>query len=882
MKETETFKMDIDTLLKDLEVDPNLGLRDVDVEKRRNEYGDNALEKKKGETLFAKFFNQFKNFMVIILLVAALVSGLLGEFKDTIIISIVVIINAILGLIQENKAEKSLEALKNMTTPLAKVTRNGTLLQVKSTELVPGDIINLESGDYVPADGRILEESSLRIEESALTGESVAVDKTIEAPVGDRVPLGDRRNMVYSTSMVTHGRGKIVVTNTGMNTEIGKIAKMLEGESKLKTPLQVKLEDLGRYLGILALSVCAVIFLLGYYQGRPLLEMFMLAVSLAVAAIPEGLPAIVTIVLSLGVQRMIKKNAIVKRLPAVETLGTASIICSDKTGTLTENKMTVTKLYTYDEKTEAIGNELNSNESKKLTLEIALLCNDSTITEEKGEKKEIGDPTEIALVVLAYQYGMFKKSMEESKPRVNEIPFDSDRKLMSTIHKEASGLRVYTKGAPDVLLERCNYLLINNEVKELTAEVRDKIRAANQNMANDALRVLAFAYKTIESNPANPTSDTLENDLIFVGLMGMIDPPREEVKMAVKKCRAAGIRPIMITGDYKLTAITIAKKLGILDEKTTAIEGRELDDLSDEELASNVDKYSVYARVSPEHKVRIVKAWQANDKTVAMTGDGVNDAPSLKAANIGCAMGITGTDVSKEAADIVLTDDNFSTIVAAVEEGRNIYENIKKSIHYLLSCNIGEIVALFIALLINIPSPLIPIHILWINLVTDSLPALSLGVDPPEADIMSKKPRISGESIFAEGLGIFIVLRGIIIGLVALLAFYSGWSNSVEIGRTMAFLTLAFSQFANSLSVRSLDKSLLKIGVFSNKRLIGAIVISASLMFSVLLIPFFRSAFELALLNFNQWLLVFIYSLIPFVFGELLKKLLKSKTVKAI
>lgn len=875
MKKQETFKKDINNILEDLNVDPNLGLNTEEVNKRIETYGENALKKEKGQTLLVKFINQFKNFMVIILIIAALVSGFLGELKDSIIIMIVVVLNAVLGLVQENKAEKSLEALKNMTTPLAKVIRNSELIQIKSPEIVPGDIVILESGDYVPADGRILQSSSLKVEESALTGESLPVDKNTKIPEGDNVPLGDRKNMVYSTSMIIHGRGKILVTSTGMDTEIGKIAKLLETQEKLRTPLQLKLEELGKYLGILALSVCVVIFLIGFFQGRPALDMFMLAVSLAVAAIPEGLPAIVTIVLSLGVQRMIKKNAIIRRLPAVETLGTASIICSDKTGTLTQNKMTATKIYTYNSSIDTNKTIETDDIAINMVIDIGLLCNDSSISEEDGEKKAIGDPTEIALVVLAQKVGLLKKEQEEKMHRVDEIPFDSERKLMSTIHETNNVFRAFTKGAPDVLLEKCNRILIDNEVKELTVEIKEKITAANVDMAHQALRVLAFAYNEIESIPENVTTENIERNLIFAGLVGMIDPPREEVKHAIEKCKMAGIRPIMITGDYKITAMTIGRELGILDEGGTAIEGNELDDMSDEELSNNVEKYSIYARVSPEHKVKIVKAWQSRGKIVAMTGDGVNDAPSLKTANIGCAMGITGTDVSKEASDMILTDDNFSTIVSAVEEGRNIYENIKKSIHYLLSCNIGEIVALFIALVFNLPSPLIPVHILWINLVTDSFPALALGVDPPEPDIMGKKPREPEESIFARGLGISIGVKGVIIGLVALLAFYTGWKYSLEIGRTMAFLTLSFSQFGNSLSVRSMDKSIFKIGIFSNRYLIGAIAISSVLMLGVVVIPYLREVFDLALLDFNQWILVILFSLIPITSGELFKKLKK-------
>lgn len=874
MSKKGIYNMDIQELIIDFDADISNGLSIEEANKRKELHGENKLKAGKRESLLKKFINQFRDFMVIILIIAAVISGFLGELKDSAIILIVVILNAILGLVQENKAEQSLQALKNMTTPLAKVLRSNKLSEVKSTEIVPGDIVILESGDFVPADGRIIESSSLKIEESALTGESLPVDKSTKIPEGENVPLGDRKNMVYSTSMVTHGRGKILVTHTGMNTEIGNIAKMLGAQEKLKTPLQLKLEELGKWLGIIALSVCVVIFLIGYFQGRPPLDMFMLAVSLAVAAIPEGLPAIVTIVLSLGVQRMIKRNAIIRRLPAVETLGTASVICSDKTGTLTQNKMTVTKLYTHD-KIITTDDFVNSDFNSSLALKIGLLCNDATINEEDGEKDAIGDPTEIALVVLAQKKGLLKKELEGKMERIDEIPFDSERKLMTTIHRREDEYQVFTKGAPDVLLKRCNRILDGDKIREITEAERARILSVNVEMANKALRVLGLAYKNISEIPNSVSSDTVENELVFVGLAGMIDPPREEVKIAVEKCKSAGIRPIMITGDYKVTAITIAKELGILDDNSTGIDGNELDRMTDEELAKNVENYSVYARVSPEHKVRIVKAWQNNGKIVAMTGDGVNDAPSLKGANIGCAMGVTGTDVSKEASDMILTDDNFSTIVAAVEEGRNIYSNIKKSIHYLLSCNIGEIVALFVALLFNLPSPLIPIHILWINLVTDSFPALSLGVDPPEPDIMDKKPRDPKESIFANGLGLSIAFKGLIIGFVTLIAFSTGRRISLEAGRTMAFLTLSFSQFGNSLSVRSIDKSIIEVGLFKNKYLIGAIASSTILILGVVLIPFLRNIFELELLGLSEWLYVIGYSLIPLAAGEIFK-LVKS------
>ncbi len=875
MEERKWYKEEIKEVAKYFEVNVDLGLSNDMVEKKREKFGPNELETENKQSLIKKFFNQFKNLMVIILLIAAIISGVLGEFKDAVIIFIVVFLNAILGLIQENKAEGALEALKKMTKPTAKVIRNGKTLQIRASELVPGDIVILEAGDHVPADGRLIESMSLKVEESALTGESLPVDKKNYALKGDNISLGDRINMVFSTSMVTYGRGKIIVTETGMNTEIGKIAKLIKSQEKLKTPLQIKLEELGKWLGIISTAICVGIFLIGYFQGREPFEMFMLSVSLAVAAIPEGLPAIVTIVLSLGIQKMIKKNAIIRRLPAVETLGTASVICSDKTGTLTQNKMNVTKVYTYNSLQDVQDVDIK-NTDKKLALTIGLLCNDSSIQEESGEKITMGDPTEVALVILAQRKGMYKDVIENEMKRVREIPFDSDRKLMSTIHEYKNRYRVLTKGAPDILINRCEKILINGKEEELNNDMAKKILQVNGELSGKALRVLALAYKDLENLPNEVTSETIENNMIFVGLVGMIDPPREEVKVAVEKCIKSGIKPVMITGDYKLTAMTIAKELGIMKGNDKAIEGKELEKITDEELEANIENYSVYARVAPQHKVRIVKAWQNKGKIVAMTGDGVNDAPSLKRANIGCAMGITGTDVSKEAADMILTDDNFSTIVSAIEEGRTIYDNIRKSIHYLLSCNIGEIVALLIAILMDLPTPLKPIHILWVNLVTDSFPALSLGVDPSESDIMSRKPRNPNESIFANGLGLSIFFKGMIIGLVSLGVFYIGLVNDVKVGRTMAFLTLSFSQFGNSLSVRSLEKSLFKIGILSNKYLIFAILCSTILVLSVILIPTLRIVFDLTILNLKQWLIVLSFSIIPFVVSEIFK-ILKNK-----
>ncbi|MTI69741.1 MAG: calcium-translocating P-type ATPase, SERCA-type [Firmicutes bacterium] len=861
---------DIEDTLRELKVSKSNGLTEEEVKEKKEKYGLNQLKGNKGKSIFSMFIDQFKNFMVIILIIAAIISGSLGELKDSVIIVIIVILNAVIGVIQENKAEKSLEALKNMSKPLAKVIRNGSKTQIKSQDIVPGDIIVLEAGDSIPADGRIIESVNLKIEESALTGESVPVEKISEKLNDIEIPIGDRKNMVYSGSMVTYGRGNVVITETGMDTEIGNIAKLIQSQKKLKTPLQKKLDRMGKWLGLGALGICALIFLLGYIQGRGFLDMFMLAVSLAVAAIPEGLPAIVTIVLALGVQRMIKKNAIIRRLPAVETLGTASVICSDKTGTLTQNKMTVTKIYTHDKLIEKNNIDINEND-KDLLLKIGVLCNDSSIEEKDGEKKTLGDPTETALVTLAYEKGLIKSEEENKTKRVNEIPFDSERKMMSTIHKNKNSLKVFTKGAPDRLIDKCSKILINDKVKDLTSEDKEKIKNANELMANDALRVLALGYKDLDKEPDNLDPTNIENDLIFVGLTGMIDPPREEVKLSVKECKKAGIKPVMITGDYKVTAIAIAKELGILESDNEAIDGKELDNIDDETLSNKVNKYSVYARVSPEHKVRIVKAWQSNKKIVAMTGDGVNDAPALKGANIGCAMGITGTDVSKEASDMILTDDNFSTIVKAVEEGRNIFSNIRKSIHFLLSCNIGEVLALMIALILKYESPLLPIHVLWINLVTDTLPALALGVDIKESDIMSKKPRDPKKSIFSDGLGFLIVIKGIAIGIVSIMAFNIGKKVDVSTGRTMAFAALCLSQIWNSLGVRSLDKPLYKIKTFGNIYLIAAMIISSILTLSVILIPVLRKIFEFSLLNMEQWGSIIVYSIIPLLLIEIYK-----------
>jgi P-type Ca2+ transporter type 2C len=875
MSDKQWYKKSIDKLKDELKVDITKGLSDNEVKKRRDEFGENQLKSKAKVSLFKKFISQFKDFMVIILILAAIVSGLLGEISDSIIILIVVLLNAMLGVIQENKAEQSLEALKSMSTPIAKVIRNGRKMELKSLDIVPGDIVILEAGDFVPADGVLFESASLMIEESALTGESLPAEKNINIPEGDNIPIGDRRNYVYSSSLVTNGRGKVIVSSTGMNTEIGKIATMLQNEEEMKTPLQEKLDELGKILGIAALIICGIIFVLGYIQNRPVFEMFMTSVSLAVAAIPEGLPAIVTIVLSIGVQKMISKNAIIRKLPAVETLGTASVICSDKTGTLTQNKMTVTKLYTYDKLIDI--NDVSLNDDKELmALEIGVLCNDASIEECEGEKKTIGDPTEIALIVAGYQHGLFKNEHENRYRRVSEIPFDSDRKLMTTINKTENGYRAFTKGALDTLLDRCDRILIDEGIAHLSDEIKENIKSFNEQMSADALRVIALAYNDISIVPEKPESEKVENNLIFVGMSGMIDPPREEAKLAVQKSKAAGIRPVMITGDHKTTAMAIAKELGILSEGQIAIEGKDIENTSDEELYNSVEKYSVYARVSPEHKVRIVKAWQNKGRIVAMTGDGVNDAPALKRANIGCAMGITGTDVSKEAADIVLTDDNFSTIVSAIEEGRTIFDNIKKSIHFLLSSNTGEIVVLFVAILLKYPIPLLPIHILWINLITDSLPALALGVDPAEKDIMKRKPRDPKKSIFSDGLGVMIGFEGLIIGIITIIAFRIGYRINLDIGRTMAFTTLSLAQLIHTFNVRSIDTSAFKVGLGTNKKLIAANFTSLILMLSIVVVPVLRKLFKLTVLNLQQWSVVIALSISLLVVVEIIK-LIKNR-----
>ena len=896
------YQKNINDVKKELATDIEKGLSSKQVEEKQQNVGFNELKARKKKSLIVKFLEQFKDFMIIVLIIAAIVSGIVGILEgegitDTIIILIVVIINAIIGVAQENKAEKSLEALQKLSAHASKVIRNGKMIVIPSRELVPGDVVVLETGDYVPADLRIIEAVNLKSQESALTGESVPVEKIIDT-INEEVGIGDRTNMLFSSSLITYGRGKGIVVETGMNTEVGKIAEIINSSEEGTTPLQEKLNKLGKILGIAALAICVVIFIIGLLYGKEPIHMFMTAVSLAVAAIPEGLAAVSTIVLAIGVQRMVKKNAIVKRLPAVETLGSASVICSDKTGTLTQNKMTVQKIY-VDNKLMDMENIkfVESKSDLESLIYNAMLCNDTKV----GANNELaGDPTETALVDMGMNLDIDIDKIF-SIDRLNEIPFDSSRKLMTTVHKIDNEYIVYTKGGVDELLKNCTSYIINGKVEKNLEEFKKSIYENNESMAKNALRVLAFGYKKIKKLPESKEEiEKLESDLIFVGMVGMIDPPREEAKKAVEKCKSAGIKTVMITGDHKITATAIAKQLGILENEDEAITGSELENMSDEELTKNIRNYSVYARVSPEHKVRIVRAWQANGEIVAMTGDGVNDAPALKNADIGCAMGVVGTDVAKEAADVILTDDNFATVVSAVEEGRRIYDNILKAIQFLLSSNVGEIIVLFVAILItpllakwfnitNISAlePLLPIHILWINLVTDSLPALALAVDPSAENIMQRKPNKKGKGIFTKGMTWRVIYQGIMIGFITLIAFIVGLATpgvtdeaaKIKIAQTMAFCVLALSELVHVFNIRDNKNSIFKTGILNNSKLILAILVSASFMFIILLIPGLRQIFSIAQLPKENIVETILLVLSPIAIVEIFK-LLKINTTK--
>ena len=855
---------DISQVLKELRTNAKAGLNLNEVQKRQEVYGKNELKEKKKESIIVKFFKEFNDFMIITLIVAAIISAVVsklngeGDYIDSIIIIAIVIFNAIMGLVQEEKAEKSLEALKKMSAPKAKVKRDGKILEIESQDVVPGDLILLETGNFVPADCRIIESFDLKIEESALTGETIASDKEAELILKQDTPMGDMKNMAFATTIVVNGRGLAVCTETGMSTKVGKIAGMIINEETPETPIQKKLGEVGKILAIACLVICVFIFVIGIFKKIPIIEMFMTSVGLAVAAIPEGLPAIVTIMLSIGVTKMAKKNAIIRKLPAVETLGASSVICSDKTGTLTQNKMTVVE----------IRNATGKMNDKNVALELATMCTDTVVC----KSEVIGEPTEVALTTAAVNEKLYKEILYTNMPRINEISFDSKRKLMTTIHKIGSKYRIITKGAPDVLLKRCTRYYDDGNIQTIYSKI-SSIENQNNEMAEKALRVIAVSYKDVDKLPENINSESVENDLIFVGLIGMIDPPREGVKEAIKTCKRAGIKTVMITGDHLKTATAIAKELGILNRGDMSIDGASLEKMTQTELEDNIMRYSVFARVSPEHKVRIVKAFKAKGKIVAMTGDGVNDSPALKNADIGIAMGKGGTDVAKNAADMILTDDNFVTIVEAVKEGRTIYDNIKKAVHFLIATNIGEIVTIFMGLVFGIKSPLLAIQLLWVNLVTDSLPAIAIGLEKPEKNIMNRLPRNPQKSLFADGLWSSIILEGIMMGMLTLFAFSMGnklWG--LDVGRTMAFVAIGLIELVHSLNIKS-NESIFKSGIFENKYLVGAFVLGAFMQIVVVIVPGFAKIFSLSPLNSIQWIATILISVMPVVIMELQKML---------
>ena len=851
-------------VLQELNVQETRGLSAGEVQKRLERFGENRLRAKKSKSTVERFAEQFKDVMILILLAAAAVSfavacveGNPKEFFEPMLILGIVVVNAIMGVMQESRAEKALEALKNLSAPHARVLRDGKESVIDAAVLVPGDIIRLEAGDFVPADARLLHSVSLKSEESALTGESVPAEKDATILPKENAPIGDRTNMVFSGCSITYGTGVAVVTSTGMNTEMGKIANLLEGAEDGQTPLQKRLAQLGKYLGILALAACAVIFLVGLASGLEVMELFMTSISLAVSAIPEGLPVIVTIVLSIGVQRMVKKNALIRRLPAVETLGSASVICSDKTGTLTQNRMTLVETYLDGaQSSEKLELEGRLDEARKRLLCLGTLCCDGSVVFDGEKEQHIGDPTETAIVLAAHKNGMTKEALAKKYPRVAELPFDSDRKRMTVVCCMDGKLIAIVKGAFDGMEPLC------------TAGDLARARRATEEMSERALRVLAIAYKEIDRIPTDKELDTLESDLHFCGLVGMIDPPRPEAKAAVERCRKAGIKPVMITGDHVVTASAIARELGIMKENDRAVTGAQVDAMTDAQLDAAVEHISVYARVSPENKIRIVKSWQRKGQVVAMTGDGVNDAPALKAADIGCAMGITGTDVAKGAADMTLTDDNFATIVDAVKEGRGIYANIRKVVGYLLGTNIGEVVTVFTAMMLWHKTPLLSMQLLWINLVTDSLPAIALGMEAVESEVMEQKPKPKSEGLFAHGLGVRILLQGCLFGALSLIAFWFGEkvTGTLAGGQTMAFAVLSLSQVVQAYNMRS-EHSLFVIGAFTNKKLNQAALISLVLVAAVLFTPL-RIPFGLVTLSWQLYLAALGLILIPLLVME--------------
>ncbi len=877
----EAYRQSSEDVFQKLGTDKT-GLQAEETLNRLKKYGFNELAKEKGRSLGQKLLAQFGDFLVLILIASAIISAFMGESLDAILILSIVLINAIFGLIQENKADKALEALAEMSAPKAKIIRNSKRESIDARELVPGDIVVLETGDSVPADLRLIETVNLEIQESALTGESIAAGKDALFIGDNHTELGDRVNMAYMSTVVTYGHGIGVVTATGMNTEIGKIAHAISSLDTSSTPLQQKLDSLGKKLGISIIIISALVFVTGLLQKADSpLALFMTAISLAVAAIPEGLPAVVTIVLALGMTRMSKKNAIIRRLLAVETLGTTTVICSDKTGTLTENQMTVVNMVLPNGKLQVSGTgykplgnfEPISGDIQGLNelLTAGALCNDSELTEKDGNYQIIGDPTEGSLIVAAAKNKLYKTDLNVAYPRILEVPFDSERKRMSTLHRFANNYRLFVKGAPDEIIKVCTHILLDGQVVALSEAKKNEIAKENERMADQALRVLAFAYKEVDSLP-NKLKATDESELIFLGLMGMIDPPRLEAKQAIAECKAAGIKPKMITGDYPRTALAVGKLIGLASTDDEVLTGQELSALSDEDLRGAVEKINIYARVSPEHKVRIVNALKQNGHIVAMTGDGVNDAMALKKADIGISMGITGTDVAKQTADMVLMDDNFASIVGAVKEGRIIYSNIRKFVYFLLSCNLAEVLVIFISMLIGLPIPLLPIQLLWVNVLTDAFPALALGVEAGEPDIMKYKPRDPQEPLLDRKMWRSIVVQALVVTFSTLTAFSLGLkAGGLQTARTLAFLTLIAGELFRAFSSRSEHISLIKQGFFSNRYMVYSLIGSLVLVIPVIYIPVFAKAFELIPLTITQWLLVLGLGLLPLFAGEIHK-----------
>ena len=843
-------------VIRELKTDKKEGLNYEEVKIRQVKYGKNKLKDKPKESILTKFIKQFNDFMIIILIIASIVSAGISFFQhendyiDSVIIIAIVVLNAIMGVIQEEKAQKAIEALNKMTPPKAKVVRENKISEINAEELVLGDLIILEAGSYVPADCRLIESHNLKIEESTLTGETEPVLKDSDMICKRNISLGDKLNMGFMASIVVNGTGKAIVTNIGMGTNVGKIANMIIENESPETPIQKKLGQVGKTLGIVCLAICLFIFVIGIIKNIDPIEMFMTSVGLAVAAIPEGLPAIVTIMLSIGVTKMAKKNSIIRKLPAVETLGSSSVICSDKTGTLTKNEMTVV--------------EVNSR-NQDFALELATMCTDADLKYENGKYEIFGEATEKAILNAGMKDGKNKIELYQKMPRVNEIPFSSERKMMTTIHRNGDKYRIITKGAPDILIDRCTKEINSSSIGKAN------IKSNNLQMAKKALRVLAVAYKDIDRLPSKIDSTSIEEDLIFVGLIGMIDPPRDNVKEAIRTCKHAGIKTVMITGDYIETAKAIAKDLGILMPKDLTITGQELNNMAQEELERKIKDCSVFARVTPEHKVRIVKAWQKTGAVVAMTGDGVNDSPALKKADIGIAMGKNGTDVAKNAADMILADDNFVTIVEAVKQGRNIYDNIRKAIHFLIATNIGEIVVILLGIILGFKSPLLAIQLLWVNLVTDSLPAIAIGLEPPEENIMRRRPVNSKKSIFSDGLWGKIIVEGLMIGILTLVAFSIGNKYyNLETGRTMAFISIGLLELVHSFNIKS-EKSILKTNIFENKFLILSFILGVFVQTIVVIIPTLASIFDLVSLNSTQWIITILISILPIPIIELQK-----------